>query len=784
MSSDLAPRFEAAGLDAKGAALAARAKHAQLGLQLIEESKAEPDARLANLLLALAAKYPVGCSDAARAALLKGIASRDLKTNAQLDAAIKYARRAECADSSGVEWNQAAFDRSAGVGVVVTAEQIKAAVNALMEKEKATLVEQRYRYAPKLLSGLLAQLEWADGGMVKAELDAAILALLGPRTEEDNKKVKVPKPAADDKKVKKAEAGAQVEPAAAAIDWLDMLNGRELPEARNTPAILEAHKKATGGRVITRFPPEPNGYLHIGHAKAMNFNFGLANKFGGECIMRFDDTNPEAEKGEYIDSILENLKWLGHTPSRVTYSSEYFPELYDLAVKLIKKGKAYVCHQTAEEIRKSRETRTPSPYRERPMEESIKLFEDMRKGKIEEGKATLRMKGDMNASNPQMWDLVAYRIKFCEHPHVGDKWCIYPSYDYTHCIVDSLENITHSCCTLEFEVRRESYYWLLHELDLYKPKVWEFSRLQLEYTVMSKRRLLRLVNDGYVSGWDDPRLSTLNGFRRRGFPAAAMHLFTETIGISRNENFIALALLEHCARQALDPLATRAMVVTEPIKVVLSNYPEGQVEQREAPNHPKDPSKGVHSVPFSRTLWIDSGDFRAVDPGKDFFGLAPGKEVHLKHAYNIRCERVEFEADGVTPRLVHATVDLANANKPKGKINWVAEPAAGQRPLEVELRLYDTLFLSKDPMQYGGEEWINDLNPNSLVVTKALADPSIKDAKPGSYYQFERMAFFMCDDESTPERLIFNRTVTLKESKAPAASPTASAPKKKDGKAK
>jgi len=764
-SSDaLTARFQAAGYDLKQAEIAAKSKYAKAFDQLLTEAGNPTDKSVSLLLYTLASKYPNGISSTARAALVNGIASRGLKSDKQLDAALKYVKRPEN-DVEG-KWDQKKFESTAGVGVVVTKEQIAETVRNLIEKERAALAEQRYRHAPKLMATLNASLPWAEGAALKSELDAQALALLGPKTEEDMKKVKAaPK---TDAKSAAAAAAASASPSPSPdapppeIDWLELLNGRELVEARNTPEILAEHKKITGGKPITRFPPEPNGYLHIGHAKSMHFNFGLANKFGGQCIMRFDDTNPEAERGEYIEAIKDNLAWLGHKPSRITHSSEYFPQLYDLAVKLIKKGKAYVCHQTAEEIKKSRETKIPSPWRERPIEESLKLFEDMRKGKFEEGKAILRMKGDMNAANPQMWDLVAYRIKYAPHPHVGNEWCIYPSYDYTHCIVDSLENITHSCCTLEFEVRRESYYWLLHELDLYKPKVWEFSRLNLEHTVMSKRRLLRLVMEKHVNGWDDPRLPTLNGYRRRGYPAAAIELFCETIGISRNENFISPLLLEHCARTTLEPLARRAMVIKDPVPVYLSNWPQDKVEILSAPNFPKDESKGTHEITWSSKLFIDASDVSAEDRGKDFFGLSPGKEVHLKYAYNIKCERVETHGDG-SIKAVHATVDTSNKTKCKGKITWVAAEANKEKPLEVELRLYDLLFKSKDPMEYGGDEWLKDLNPESLVVKMGYADKSLANAKPGDYFQFEREAFFVCDLDSTKDKLVFNRTVNLKE---------------------
>lgn len=527
--------------------------------------------------------------------------------------------------------------------------------------------------------------------------------------------------------------------------------GRETAESHNTAYQLSQQKAAVGDKFITRFPPEPNGYLHIGHAKAMHVNFSFAQQNNGDCILRFDDTNPETEKVEYIEHILENVRWLGYEPTKITRSSDYFEQLYWFAVFLIEKGKAYVDHLTAEEIKHSRKYKQVSPYRDRSVAKNLRLFADMRNGKFDEGSATLRMKGDMNHSNPQMWDLVAYRIKYTPHPHAHDKWCIYPSYDFAHCIIDSLEHVTHSFCTLEFESRRESYFWLLNELDLYKPNVWEYSRLNVEYNVLSKRKLLKLIAEKHVNGWDDPRLLTLDGLRRRGYTSQTINEFCKLVGVSRNDNMIPVNLLEHCARQNLEDVAIRAMCILYPIKVILTNFP-------------KDVSRGTHVVPFSRILYIDQADVRLED-SKNFFGLAPNKELHLKYAYNITANKINID-DNNKITSIEATVDLSNTRKPKGKITWVARPGNGIEPLNVQVRLYENLFKSKDPCST--KDWIHDLNPNSVTILhSAYVDPSVSNCKPYDKYQFERVGFFSVDTDTdaTNGVYVFNRTTTLYQTK-------------------
>ncbi|CAI7898627.1 unnamed protein product, partial [Closterium sp. NIES-53] len=454
----------------------------------------------------------------------------------------------------------------------------------------------------------------------------------------------------------------------------------------------------------------------------------------------YDDTNPEAEKQEYIDHIEEIVSWLGWKPFKITYSSDYFQELYDLAVQLIKSGHAYVDHQTAEEIKQYREKHLESPWRNRPVEESLKLFDDMRRGLVEEGAATLRMKQDMRNENPNMWDLIAYRIKFTPHPHVGDKWCIYPSYDYTHCIIDSLENITHSLCTLEFETRRASYYWLLEALGLYHPYVWEYARLNITHTMLSKRKLNRLVTDHHVNGWDDPRLMTLSGLRRRGAHPAAINAFCRAVGITRNENVIRVELLEHFMRDHLNRTAPRSLVVLKPLKVVITNVGEEEVEMVEGKRWPDakegDP-EATYKLPFSRVVYIEQSDFRVKD-SKDYYGLAPNKSVMLRYAYPIKCTEVIYEEDGTTVKELRAECDRAKSTKPKGVIHWVAEPKPGQAPLTVTIRLINKLFLSENPNEL--EDWLGDLNPESMEeIEGALAEPSLAGKPAGSPFQFERL---------------------------------------------
>jgi glutaminyl-tRNA synthetase len=530
-----------------------------------------------------------------------------------------------------------------------------------------------------------------------------------------------------------------------------------------------------GGRVHTRFPPEPNGYLHVGHAKSICLNFGVARDYGGLCNLRFDDTNPEKESIEYIEAIQEDVRWLGFDwDDRLFHASDYFDQLYDYAVQLIKDGKAYVDSLTPEELRTHRGTLTEpgreSPYRNRTVAENLELFERMRQGEFQEGEHVLRARIDMGSPNINMRDPTVYRIKLVPHPRTGDKWCIYPMYDYAHCISDALEGITHSLCTLEFEDHRPLYDWFLDQLPVpCHPQQIEFARLNLDNTVMSKRKLNELVAGGYVSGWDDPRMPTITGMRRRGYPPAAIRDFCERVGITKNETRIDLALLETCVREDLDRTAPRALAVLRPLKVVITNYPAGRTEELEARNHPNDPSFGTRRLPFARELYIERDDFME-NPPKDFYRLAPGREVRLRYAYFITCrEVVKDPATGEIAELrceydpATRGGDAPDGRKVKGTLHWLS--AAHAVPAEV--RLYDRLFTVPDPESAaGGGDWKQLINPGSReVLTDARVEPGLKDAAPECRYQFERLGYFCADRrDSRPGRPVFNRTVTLKDS--------------------
>ncbi len=521
--------------------------------------------------------------------------------------------------------------------------------------------------------------------------------------------------------------------------------------------------------VHTRFPPEPNGYLHIGHAKSICLNFGLAKEYGGLCNLRFDDTNPTKEEVEYVESIKEDIKWLGFDwQEREFYASDYFDTLYEYAVKLIKKGKAYVDSQTTEEIKNSRgaptEAGKESPYRNRSVEENLELLEKMKNGKFKDGEHVLRAKIDMSSPNINMRDPIMYRIRHATHHRTGNKWCIYPMYDWAHGQSDSIEGITYSICTLEFENHRPLYDWFLEELEIHHPRQIEFARLNLSYTIMSKRKLLQLVNENYVSGWNDPRMPTISAFRRRGYTPESIRNFAEGVGVAKRENVIDLALLEYSVRENLNKRAKRVMGVLKPLKLIIDNYPDEE-EELEAINNPEDPSMGTRKVPFSRVLYIEHDDFKE-DPPKKFFRLYPGNEVRLRYAYIIKCEN--FVKDEKTGEIleIHCTYDpntksgSGKSNKKvKGTIHWVSAKNA----IRAEIRLYDRLFTVDDPSKE--ENFLDVLNPNSLeVLNNSYVEPSLKNAKPGDHFQFERQGYFCVDSEdSRPDSLIFNRTVALRD---------------------
>jgi len=523
--------------------------------------------------------------------------------------------------------------------------------------------------------------------------------------------------------------------------------------------------------VHTRFPPEPNGYLHIGHAKAIIIDYGIAEEYGGKYNLRFDDTNPVKEETEYVEAQMEDIHWLGFDwEDRLFYASDYFDQLYQWAMKLIKKGKAYVDDLSPDEIREYRGTLTEpginSPYRDRSVEENLDLFERMKNGEFPEEAKVLRAKIDMASPNVLMRDPVMYRILHAEHHRTGNAWCIYPMYDYAHGQSDSIEGVTHSFCDLAYEIHRPLYEWFLVELEIYKPRQIEFARLNLSYTVLSKRRLIRLVNEGYVNSWNDPRMPTLSGLRRRGVPAEAIRSFIDAVGVAKNESIVDVALLEHHLRQYLNQHAPRVMAVLDPLKVVITNYPEGQIEELEAVNNPEDPEAGMRLVPFSREIYIEREDFME-NPPKKFFRLSPGAEVRLRYGYFIKCERVIKDEDGTIVAL-HCTYDpetkggyAPDGRRVKGTLHWVSAAKA----IDAEVRLYDRLFVTENPLDHGeGQDFTDFINPDSLsVLAHCKLEPSLASAKPGDRFQFERIGYFCVDSDSKGSELVFNRTVTLRD---------------------
>ena len=525
------------------------------------------------------------------------------------------------------------------------------------------------------------------------------------------------------------------------------------------------------GRVQTRFPPEPNGYLHIGHAKSICLNFGLASEFGGKTNLRFDDTNPEKEEQEYVDSIIDNVRWLGFQwQEPVCYASDYFDQLYEWAIQLIRAGKAYVCDLTADEMRQYRGTLTEpgreSPYRNRSIEENLDLLARMKAGEFPDGSRTLRARIDMASPNLNMRDPVMYRILHAEHHRTGNKWCIYAMYDFAHGQSDSIERITHSICTLEFEDHRPLYDWYIEQLGIYHPQQIEFDRLNLTYTLLSKRKLLQLVQEGHVRGWDDPRMPTISGIRRRGYTPEAIRNFCNSIGVSKTNGTIELGLLEHFVREDLNKRATRVMAVLRPLRVVIDNYPEGQVEELDAVNNPEDPSAGTRKVPFSKVLYIEQDDFRE-DPPKQYFRLSPGKEVRLRWGFFITCTDVVKNAAGEVTEI-HCTYDPATkgGNAPDGRkvkatIHWVS----AEHAVDAEVRIYETLFARENPSETEeGKDVLSNLNPASLeVLTGCKLEPALKDVAAFERFQFERLGYFCVDPDTAPGKPVFNRTVALRD---------------------
>jgi len=656
--------------------------------------------------------------------------------------------------------DSAKFDEEVGVGVTITQEDVDKEINKLFEENKATIDEEKWDFQfAQFIPHAKDSLKWADGKMILDTINAKATELLGEKPKAGKKKKqKKPKPAKEEDK-NKNEDDDDLE--AYKSKKISSLIGRDMKSAQNSEAITKEHLKVTNGKVFTRFPPEPNGYLHIGHAKAMRFNFTMASDNDGKCYLRYDDTNPEKECQEYIDSIKNTVSWLGYIPYKITNSSDYFQELYEFAIDLIKKGKAYVCHQTAEEMKHDRRNMIESPFRNRSVEENLDLFEKMKQGRCEEGECCLRMKIQMDHDNPNMRDHVAYRIKYSAHPHSGDKWCIYPTYDYTHCICDSIEHITHSLCTLEFENRRESYFWLLDALEIYKPYVWEYSRLNISNTVLSKRKINTLIEKGICDSWSDPRLLTLNGLKKRGYTAEAINEFCDCIGVSRkgNEKVIDVRLLEHFIRKHLDESAPRTYCVTDPIKVVVENMADDEERPSESDLFPGRPEKGKVTYTLTKTLFIEESDFSEEHKSK-YFGLTPEQPVRLFSGPYISLKSVVKNDDGSIKHLL-VTYQEDLGKKIKGCIHWVSETYG----MDVRVNLYDRLFTVDNPKSFG-DDWLKSINKNSLIVKQnSKMWKHLSDIKPYDRFQFLRKGYFTVDEDSTDDKKILNCTVNLVESK-------------------
>lgn len=754
--------------------------------------------------------------------IVKYISDGKFTTPKQVDAAVTFFKpRREDAEVNSEE-----FEKATGVGVVITNSEIEEAImKVLMDRKEKLQIERHLLNVGEYISAVqkIGQLKWADNKVIKEILENHINSIIGPITKEEEEVLHDPKKKKDLLKKREEEyqktlssktfvevstKTAKVNGVSSndnnnndnnnkqqprdgqalkfeAVDMSTLTESKNnnqgqeikgenstesssgqrtfhyriIEDAKNPEDIMKKELAITGGRIYTRFPPEPNGYLHIGHAKAMNLSFTYAQQMGGLTYLRYDDTNPEVEETVYYNSIKEMVEWMGFKPFKITHTSDYFQEMYELAVKLIKLGLAYCDPSPPKDIEEQREKKQDSPYRNRPIEENLKLFEEMKQGKFEEGKMALRVK----YYNQYLRDFICYRVKYHPHAKTGTKWCIYPSYDFSHCIVDSLEHITHSLCTLEFEVRRDSYFWLLAVLGLYRPLVWEFSRLNMTKTMMSKRKLLKMVQSKVVHGWDDPRMMTLAGLRRRGYTPEAIKSFCNDIGVNRNESLISLERLEQSCRLELDESANRIFAVLHPLKVTITNIEEGKELEVDAPNHPKLTERGTRKLPLGRIIFIERNDFREVD-SKDYHGLAPNKFVGLRFAYPIKCTEVKKDLEGKVLELM-AVMDFEKKEKPKGFIHWLS--CGGQSVdsiVKAEVRLYKSIFTDENPGAH--DAWEKLVDPTSEeILHGCLVDPILKKERNiFSHYQFERLGFFVIDPDTTQNRLVFNRTVTLKES--------------------
>ncbi|XP_623880.1 probable glutamine--tRNA ligase isoform X2 [Apis mellifera] len=700
--------------------------------------------------------------------LAKYIAEKKLDTIQRLDAGLNYLL-------NHIKENIDIFDfeKECGINIVVSPEEIEYEVEKVINAHKIEITEKRYHFnIGPLMQQVRNILKWADGKAIKNEFDIQMLDLLGPKCESDLvplsksiKQAKMRKPVKEKMESKNMTITNDKEDAQTINELMKTKVNFHKPGENyktegyiitpNTHKLLQEHLKITDGKVITRFPPEPNGILHIGHAKAININFGYAAAHDGICYLRYDDTNPEKEEEKFFIGIHEMVEWLGYKPAKITHSSDYFQQLYEWAVMLIKKDLAYVCHQSSEDIKGFNPP--PSPWRNRPISESLQLFEDMKSGLLEEGEATLRMKVTLEEGKQ---DPVAYRIKYTPHHRTGNQWCIYPTYDFTHCLCDSIENITHSLCTKEFQSRRSSYYWLCNALDIYCPVQWEYGRLNISYTVVSKRKINKLIEEGIVSDWDDPRLFTLTALRRRGFPPEAINNFCAQMGVTGAQVIVDPAALEASVRDVLNITASRHMVVLDPLKITISNFPHEKSIKVTVLNFPNDPDKGKHEIDFDEIVYIETSDFKEKAE-KNFRRLTPNQSVGLKHVgIVLTIKEIERDSTGNIVNLIVKQESISETNKPKAFIHWVSNP------ILASIRLYERLFKHKNPEDINEvpNGFLSDINSVTKKEIVGYIDKSLANsAKIFEKYQFERIGFFSVDPDTLPGKLVFNRTVTLKE---------------------
>lgn len=802
---DLTNRLERIGLaDAKVKEILKNEKVAIALGDIAQEANYTNAAPVLLHHLALASRTATPDQLTHRKLVSEAIAERRLLTTNQVDAAWNYVASTPNPTSAGL-------DQESGVGIVVTKEDVEAAVRAYIEEHRTEVEAQRYKSLSSVLIAVkkLPSMKWASPALFKPVIDAEFLAVLGPKDERDNPKLQAKAAKAKAKAPASAKAAsttsaAAAEPTARSIFREGFLAGLHRPGENEQvdPCLMEAHLKATGGKVVTRFPPEPNGVLHIGHAKAIATDFGYAKYHDGVCYLRFDDTNPETEDSEFAKSIEDIVQWLGFSPYKITWSSDYFDELYELAERLVQRGLAYVCFCTPEQVKRHRGInedgtpggeRTPCECRSASPERTLELFRDMRDGKFKRGEATLRMKQDLSNPNPQMWDLVAYRIVDAPHHRTGTKWKIYPTYDFTHCLVDSFENVSHSLCTLEFRLSRESYEWLCDAVQVYKPAQREFGRLNLVGSVMSKRKLLKLVEGGYVRGWDDPRLYTLVALRRRGVPPGAILNFISELGVTTTTSQTEVVRFDNSIRKYLENTVPRLMLIPDPIKVVLDNVDDDFCEEIVLPFKPGTPEMGEHKVPFTKTVYIDRSDFRE-EASSNYFRLALGQSVGLLRVpHTIRATSVEKDASGRVI-VVHAHYENDGpAKKPKTFIQWVADSGKHNSPVKLsEVREFNQLFKSENPSA-NPDGFLADINNDSENVwknalieigihevrekspwtpaasvsqdAKIMSGHDVKGAPEAVRFQALRVGYFCLDKDSTDTSLVLNRIVTLKEDK-------------------